>query len=334
VKSAARLPSESTLHAVINPAAGNGRAGRHWPRFARALESNGFDVRAAFTTGPGDATEIARQLAEQGAATVLCVGGDGTANEIVNGLVLDDRPVNPATRLALIPCGTGKDLGRSLGTRDIASTIRALKAGVTATVDVGRIQYLDSLTQQLVTRYFANVADTGIGAQTAARINASSKRLGGLVSYLSGAVHSIVTYSPWDAEVEVDGRVVYSGDAGMIVFANGAYFAGGMHVAPMASLCDGKLDVFVLQCVGKGALLTSLLPRVYRGKHVGCPGVLHVTGERAVVRSLRGMLVEMDGEQVGGCPVTVGTVPGVLQVFGLPEALERVGGCKELVCKP
>jgi YegS/Rv2252/BmrU family lipid kinase len=325
----AGMRSSSTLHAIINPAAGNGRAGRQWPGYARELAAHGYDVRPSFTTGPGDAVEMAQRLGEQEAGTILCVGGDGTANEIINGLLSDDAPIHPETRLVLIPCGTGKDLGRSLGTRDIATTIRALEVGATARIDVGRIQYIEPITGQLVTRYFANVADTGIGAQTAARINASSKRFGGLVSYMTGAVHSIVTYSPWDAEVEVDGRVVYSGDVGMIVFANGAFFAGGMHIAPMASLCDGKLDIFVLQGVGKGALLTSLLPRVYRGKHVGQPGVLHIPGEHAVVRSHRGMQVEMDGEQVGGSPVTVDVVPGVLSVIGLPEALDRVGGCTE-----
>jgi diacylglycerol kinase (ATP) len=194
-------------------------------------------------------------------------------------------------------------------------------------IDVGRISFLDARTGYLETRFFANVADTGIGAAVAERINASSKRFGGLVTYASGAVQAIVAFSPWDAAVEVDGKTVHAGDAGMVVFANGRYFAGGMLVAPEASLCDGQLDIFVLEGVRRRALLTSLLPRVYRGRHVGQPGVVHLRGARATVRSAAGMLVEMDGEQVGRTPITVESVPRVLRVVGDASALERAGGC-------
>jgi diacylglycerol kinase (ATP) len=305
------------LHAIVNPAAGSGRAGKRWPGYSRSLVAAGFTIQAHVTTGPGDATVMARQLAEQGAETILCVGGDGTTNEVVNGLIAEDLPVNPHTRLAVIPCGTGKDFARTLGTRTVQATIQALHAGSSALVDVGRIQYLDSRTGHLETRYFANVADTGIGAATAARINASSKALGGLVSYLKGAVHSIVVYQPWDVTVEVDGALLYSGDAGMVVFANGRYFAGGMLVAPDASLCDGQLDMFVLE----------LLPRVYRGKHIGRPGVRHVRGASATVRSSAAMLVEMDGEQTGVAPITVSVARQALRVVGASDAFARAGNC-------
>jgi diacylglycerol kinase (ATP) len=321
--------STSLLHVIINPAAGSGRAGRRWPAFEAEISRHGYDIKPNFTEGPGDATRIARQLAHDGARTIVCVGGDGTANEIVNGLIADKLPIDPETRLALIPCGTGKDLGRTLGTRDVESMLRALADGTTAMVDVGIVTCSDSRTGERVNRYFANVADAGIGAETAARINSSSKALGGFVSYFSGAVRSIASFTPWDVTVEVDGRPAYSGSAGMVVFANGRYFAGGMNVAPDASLCDGLLDIFVLKGVGKRALLTSLLPRVYRGKHVGHPGVIHLTGSQATVQSTAGMPLELDGEQIGTTPLMVGVLPGVLRVVGTQEALARAGGCTE-----
>jgi YegS/Rv2252/BmrU family lipid kinase len=289
------------------------------------LQAAGFTVETHLTTGPGDATLLARRFAEQQVDTVLCVGGDGTTNEVVNGLISHDAPVSPTTRLAIVPCGTGKDLARSLGTRSVEATIAALQAGSTGRADVGRIQYIDARTGHLESRYFANVADAGIGAATADRINASSKALGGLVSYLTGAVKSIAAYEPWDATIEVDGVEVYSGLVGMVVFANGRYFAGGMLVAPDASISDGRLDIFVLEHVGKRALLTSLLPRVYRGRHIGRPGVRHLHGASATVRSADDMLVEMDGEQVGRVPITVGVVPRALTVVGDAESLLRCG---------
>jgi YegS/Rv2252/BmrU family lipid kinase len=322
-------PSTALLHAIINPAAGSGRAGRRWPDYEAEISRHGYDIKPTFTDGPGDAIRVARQLAHEGARTIVCVGGDGTANEVVNGLIEDGRAINPETRLALIPCGTGKDLGRTLGTRDVESMLRALADGATAMIDVGRVTGAHPMTGEPISRLFANVADAGIGAQTAARINSSSKALGGFVSYLSGAVRSIAAYQPWGITVEVDGVPVHEGSAGMVVFANGRFFAGGMKVAPEASLCDGLLDIFVLEGVGKRALLTSLLPRVYRGRHIGQPGVTHLTGSRATVHCAAGMPLELDGEQLGNTPVAVDVLPGVLRVVGAANALAEAGGCTE-----
>ncbi len=322
-------PAATTLHVVVNPMAGNGRAGRKWPGYARQLRDAGYDFKAYLTTGPGDATDIARRLARRDVPTLVCVGGDGTMNEVVNGLIDADQPVSAVTRMLLIPCGTGRDLGRSLGVRGVEDAIQALREDCVATIDVGRIQHLDTQTGQLVSRYFANVADTGLGGATALRINRSSKRLGGLVSYMSSAVRSIATFQPVGVAVEADGQGFYDGAANMVVFANGAHFAGGMHVAPMASLCDGLLDVFVLEDVGRRALITDIMPRVYRGAHVGRRGIRHLAAASASVRSEAAMLLEMDGEQIGQTPVQVAAVPRVLRVFARPEALRLVGGCTD-----
>lgn len=317
----------NTLHVIVNPVAGNGRAGKRWPEFNNALAAHGFETVAHFTTRPGEATTIARRLAEDGAGTIVNVGGDGTLNEIVNGLLVDDRPVNPQTRLALIPAGTGKDFCRALGVASLEQALHAIDADVTATIDVGRIRYIDQRTGQPAQRYFVNCADGGLGAEAAARINASTKMFGAVGTYLTGAVRAIIAFSFRDATFTVDGVEVFNGRSGMVVFANGPTFAGGMRVAPAASLCDGKLDIFVLQDVGKRALLFSLLPRVYRGKHIGRPGVLHVRGTSATATSPVEMLVEADGEHVGRAPLEVGIIPSVLRVIGSAPALARVGGC-------
>lgn len=324
-------PSTGLLHVIINPAAGSGRAGRQWADIESAISLHGYDVQAAFTAGPGDATRLAREMAEDGARTVVCVGGDGTVNEVINGLIDGDRPVNEMTRLAIVPCGTGKDLGRTLGTRDVEAMLRALADGTTALMDLGRVSYQDATTGEMRSRVFANVADAGLGAATAERINRSSKALGGFVSYFTGAVRSIVAFKPWQVAVEVDGASIYDGSAGMVVFANGRYFAGGMLVAPDASICDGSLDIFVLEGVGKRALLTSLLPRVYRGKHMGQPGVIHLQGRSATVTCAAGMLLELDGEQVGSTPVSVDILPGALRVVGAGDSLASMRGCMEQV---
>ncbi len=319
----------TTLHVVVNPMAGNGRAGRRWPEYAKHLRAAGYDFKAYLTTGAGEATDIARRLARHDVPILVCVGGDGTMNEVVNGLIDADRPVSEHTRLLVIPCGTGHDLSRSLGVRSVEDAIRALRDDCVATIDVGRISYLDTQTGQLTSRYFANVADAGLGGATALRINRTSKRFGGLVSYMSSAVRSVASFEPVTVDVTADGETVFDGRANMVVFANGAHFAGGMRVAPMASLCDGRLEVFVLEDVGRRALITDIMPRVYRGSHVGRPGVRHLSATRATVRCDEGMLIEMDGEQIGQTPIEVVVVPRALRVFGLPETLQLFGGCTD-----
>lgn len=334
--SAGRIPvSESSgstpdqaefLHVIVNPASGNGRARKRWQRISATLMQHGLHHDVTFTSGPNDATRIARELALAGTRTIVAVGGDGTVNEILNGMIENDIPVNSNTRLLVLPCGTGKDLGRTLGTGKVETAIHALKQDRTAHIDLGRITYQTS-DGETSTRYFANVADLGLGASVAERISHSSKALGGLVTYLVAAVRTIVKYKPAEIRVDAQGETIFHDAANMVVLANGQYFAGGMKVAPTASICDGLLEMYILADVGRRALLTSLLPRVYRGKHVGREGVLHVRAASVEIHSASGMLLEMDGEPLGMAPIRVEVVPRVLPAVITSEARDGMAGC-------
>ncbi len=320
------LTPADSLHVIVNPASGNGRGHKRWPKIAESLERQGFNYEVVFTSGPNDAARIAREMADSGAHTVVAVGGDGTVNEIINGLIHNDKPVNNDTRLVVIPCGTGKDLGRTLGTGLPDTAARALRANVTMNMDIGRIRFqtTDGRTE---TRYFANVADLGLGAEVAQRINRSSKAFGGLITYLIAAVRTVIDFQPREIAVDIGGVRVFHASANMVVLANGQYFAGGMRVAPTASICDGLLEMYILVDVGKRALLTSLLPRVYRGKHVGRDGILHIRTGSASILCPAGMLMEMDGEQIGRSPIQVDVLPQILPVIVDPSALRESGGC-------
>ncbi|MBA2452225.1 MAG: diacylglycerol kinase family lipid kinase [Chloroflexia bacterium] len=316
------------LHVIVNPASGNGRGRKRWPRIADSLGKHGFNYEVVFTSGPNHASEIARDMAAGGAHTIVAVGGDGTVNEIVNGLLHNDIPVNDKTRLVVIPCGTGKDLGRTLGTGSPEAAASALRANSTTLMDIGRIRF-QTMEGHTETRYFANVADLGLGAEVAGRINHSSKALGGLVTYLAAAVRTIISFQPREITVDIGGDRVFHAPANMVVLANGQFFAGGMRVAPTASIRDGLLEMYILADVGKRALLTSLLPRVYRGKHVGQHGVLHIRAGSAAILCPAGMLMEMDGEQIGRSPIQVDVLPRILPVVGDPDALRAAGGCAD-----
>jgi diacylglycerol kinase (ATP) len=314
------------LYVIVNPASGNGRARKNWPKISATLMTHGLHHDVVFTTGPDDATRIARELATAGARTIVAVGGDGTVNEIINGMMDDNSPVNPETRLLVLPSGTGRDLGRSLGTGQVETAISALVQGSTAKIDLGRISY-QTHAGEPATRYFANVADLGLGASVAERLSGSSKVLGGLLTYLVAAVKTIIRYKPTEIVVDVQDDRIFHDSANMVVLANGQYFAGGMRVAPTASICDGLLEMYILTDVGKRALLTSILPRVYRGRHVGREGVLHVRTSSVTIKSPSGMLLEMDGEQIGMAPVRVEVAPRILPVIIAGSAMERMADC-------
>lgn len=314
-------PAGKLLHVIVNPSSGNGRAAKRWPDFARAIEQHGYETDVHFTTGQGDACRLAREMAEAGVETIVAVGGDGTVNEIINGMIRDDVAISPGTRLALVPSGTGKDLSRSLGTREVEYTLRALELDAVTHIDIGRIEFQAAGDGAPVSRYFVNVADLGLGADVASRINRSSKALGGLMSYMINSVKTIVVFNAQDVRVTVDDALAYDGRAHLVIFANGRFFAGGMHIAPDSSLRDGLLDIFILEDVSKRELLTSLLPSVYRGKHIGKRGVHHLKGACATVECGQTMLIEMDGEQPGHGPATIRTVPRVLPIVAAGAVL-------------
>lgn len=299
---------------ILNPAAGNGRAGREWPGLARRLRAAGIDFRQLVTCGPGDATLLARLAVDEGAARLIVVGGDGTINEAVNGIReavaagVDEAPV-----VALIPLGTGSDLARGLGLPNDTAAIETLRHGSVRAIDLGTVTFRDADGQE-ATRLFANVADFGLGPVTSQLIAQGSKRLGP-AAYLYGALSAIAGYAPTAIRITVDGTTLYDGPSGMAVVANGTYFGGGMHVAPRARLDDSLFDVLVLGSTNRRALVSSILPRVYRGAHLGHPAIAHTVGRTVTIDAAKPFPLELDGEIVGTTPAQFTLLPGTLRLL-------------------
>jgi diacylglycerol kinase (ATP) len=303
---------QSTL--ILNPAAGNGRAGREWPALAERLSTAGIAFRQMVTCGPGDATLLARQAIAEGAGRLIVVGGDGTLNEVVNGY-LDDggNVVQDAPALAVVPLGTGSDFARGLGISGETAAIEMLEQGQLRPLDLGLATYRDMQGRE-ATRAFVNVADFGLGPETSELIARGSKRLGP-AAYLYGALQAIAAFTPTPIRVEVDGAPVYDGSSGMAVVANGSYFGGGMQVAPNASLDDGAFNVLVLDCASRRTLVTEILPRIYRGTHISHAAIRQARGRTVTIEAAKPFPLEVDGEIVGMTPARFSLVPGALRVL-------------------
>ena len=295
---------------LVNPASANGSTGRRWPELAHRAARAGLVGETLMSERPGHLAELAERAADDGAAVVVAVGGDGTVHEAVNGLLRSRRAGDVA--LATLPRGTGKDFVRSLRIpRDLDGAIAAARDGAVRTVDVGRASFTGwdgSATET----HFANFAGAGISGAIARRANVSSKAMGGRISFVWATV---AVFSSWKSEpvvVEVDGER-REGPMFEVLAMNGDYTAGGMWAAPEAKLDDGLFDVLLIGDVTKADFAITF-PKIYRGKHIGHPKIEHLRGRRVTVTSATPLPVALDGEQPGTTPATFEIVPGALRV--------------------
>ncbi|MCU0578653.1 MAG: diacylglycerol kinase family lipid kinase [Desulfobacterota bacterium] len=306
-------PGKGPWRIIVNPASANGRTGRRWGRTAVLLRRLLPPFEADLTTAPQQAGELACRAAEQGVETIGIHGGDGTVNEVINGLL--GGPVRQETVLALLPSGTGADLVRSLGlSHSLSRAAQQAAAGHPRPVDVCRAEFT-GLAGGPCRRYFINVADIGFGGEVVRYVNSHSKRLGGRISFLIGLLATLACYPNKPIRVALDGQPPFEVRASSIVIANGQYFGGGMWVAPTARVDDGLLEIIVVGDVRRGEVLTNI-PRLYRGTLAGHPKVQTFQAGKVLLESEAEVLIDMDGELVGRLPVCFEACPGKIRIRG------------------
>ncbi|MGA9351944.1 MAG: diacylglycerol kinase family protein [Anaerolineae bacterium] len=296
---------------IVNPVAANGAVGRNWTRVCDFLQAEGAKFDAILTEEPGHATRLARQALDDGYRTIVAVGGDGTVNEVLNGLV-EEGAVDPEVTLGIIPCGTGADFSRTVGIpRDYVGACRQLLRFETRLVDLGRITCLRQ--GQEVERYFINVAGLGFDGEVAELANRSPKVLGGTITYLACLFTSLVTYRNKNVELSFDGQHL-RGRLNSVIVCNGRYFGGGMFVAPGASLDDGIFDVVILGNLNKLEVVVNL-PRLYKGTHLTHPKVSLCHAREIHVEARERMFLQAEGELIGEAPATFQIIPRALRVL-------------------
>jgi diacylglycerol kinase (ATP) len=245
-------------------------------------------------------------------AEILIVGGDGTINEAVRGII---DPQGPRTAhrptLSILPLGTGSDLARGLGLFSVDDAMAALCDARIAQLDVGMLRDAAPDAENLC---FVNVADVGLGACVAERVNRNTKALGGLPSYLLGALRELAHLRVGWMEVFVDEQQIHAGPLAMALIANGRYYGGGMQPAPQASMTDGLFDVVLLRDLPRLTMATQLLPKVYSGAHIHHRGVIVARGSTVAVQCEHEQPVSQDGEVTRMTAFTATVVPSSLRV--------------------
>jgi diacylglycerol kinase (ATP) len=251
----------------------------------------------------GDAEKWAREALRMKSDLVAVVGGDGTLNEVVNGLANRAHQ----TRIGIVPMGTGNDFARSLGlSSSLEENIDILKAAAkTACVDLVRVK-------SRRTRYFVNVSAGGFSGLVDKKITPKIKRTWGPLTYVRGAAAALRDLHAYKTHLVLNDEERFAAELYNVVIANGRFVAGGLPIAPAADPSDGLIDVVLIPKV-TGPELALIAAQILLGKHLSSNGIIFRQVRKISVRSRPGMWFNVDGELIGNAPALFQIVPRALK---------------------
>ncbi|HAE34154.1 MAG: diacylglycerol kinase family lipid kinase [Chitinophagales bacterium] len=301
-----------TWFMIINPVAGKGRAPKIWEQLSTYLSAANIDFQFAQTQAPGHARQLAHKALASGGRKLMVIGGDGTANEVVNGIF--HSGVDPQeVVLGMLSTGTGNDWVKTIGSHGRLDTIpRNLRTCDCVAYDAGKLVYTkDGKTHE---RYFLNI--TGLGFDGAVTRNLESgagwlhntrfRYWGALLQMLFKYRHTEVTY-------EIDGES-FTYPTLSVAAGIGKYNGGGMKQLPFADYNDGKLDLSIITNMSKLKMIISL-PKLQSGSFVRMKQVRTFQAKSIHMHSDMPLYVEADGEFLGEAPVHIGIIPDALRIL-------------------
>jgi diacylglycerol kinase (ATP) len=298
---------------ILNPSAGSNHAARVWPSIETALKEMQLGYRLYVTEGPGDAIRLAATAAREGYEVVVSIGGDGTANEVINGLMQAHNEGVTLPALGLIGVGRGSDFAHAVRIPPaIEAAVRTLVEDHRMLIDIGRVSggiYPEG-------RYFGNCV--GVGFDAVGTIEAAKlPRLGGFLSFLIAVVKTIFLYDQGPlVQLRYDGKSMQERTL-MVSVMNGRRLGGGFWMAPESSLDDGKLDICVVRQVPRRRVLT-LVPHFLRGTQSSQAEITMLRASQIEIQALEGNLpAQTDGEilSIEGQQLTIEVIPRMLTVI-------------------
>jgi YegS/Rv2252/BmrU family lipid kinase len=259
------------------------------------------------TTAPGEARQLAAQAVQEGFATVIAAGGDGTANEVVNGIA--DVPHGLASvRLGLVPLGTINVFARELGLpRDPVGAARTLAGGQEMTVDLGLVEFGSNGHSQR--RHFLQLAGAGLDARAVELVSWELKKKAGPLAYVAAGLKAMQETQPM---ISVEAAGPFSGQ--LVLLGNGRYYGGSFEFFPKASLRDGLLDVCVLPKVNVWRGFKTLLGMA-TGQALRFWPRQHFRVAAVTLSSSSRVGLQLDGEYAGELPAKFSVLPQALRVI-------------------
>lgn len=304
----------SRIAFIVNPHAGNGSTGSKWPMIEALARDRLGPFEAYMTRGPGDGVVRVKNALAEKVRLLVCVGGDGTLNEVVNGMMMHEASVRSDLALGFIPNGTGCDFVRTVSIpQDLEQAVDLIAAGTVRSIDLGVLSFRDDQGHER-RRYFHNITSFGLGGDVARRVNRTTKALGPFVSFMWATLISIFSCGKKKIRLRVDEGFERDLRIWNVAVANGQYHGGGMWVAPGASVCDGILNVTVIGDLSIPEIFLNL-PKLYNGKINDIDNVTTLAGEKVKASSNEQVLLDVDGEQPGMLPIDIGIVPDGLNII-------------------
>lgn len=286
---------------IVNPKAGRGKAEKALPVIRRLFASSEVESDIYVTEGPGDATNEARRAVQQGYDAVISAGGDGTANEVVNGIAGHD------VTLGVIPCGSGNDLAISMEIpKSIDLACEVILRGNTQKRDLGRV----------IDRYFANSVGIGFDAAVAKTASQSFRSfpIRGIPLYVLALFSTLLQFKGCEAYVTIDDETVMNIHPLLIAVGIGRTYGGGIPIVPFAIPDDGLYDVCTVEAIGSLEVL-SKLPKALKGKHISDPKTRLLRAKSVHIQLSTVMPLHMDGEVFEADSMEFSIIPGGLKVF-------------------
>ncbi|MBK04830.1 MAG: hypothetical protein CL920_09280 [Deltaproteobacteria bacterium] len=312
---------------IVNPRSGGDRTRRIIGDLLGTIRHHFPDAQTQLTSAPGHAIQLARDAAHQGTDLVVSIGGDGTLNEVVNGLMLAKEQDNLSTlpQLGVLPQGTGGDFRRTFGVEHrFEAYLQKLKEDVSRPLDIGRATFLNH-EGQTTTRYFANILSVGVAGLVDQYVADSSRAMGGSAAYFTSSLKAIQRCALAQLRCTIYERVSGQPEERVLhlrsrnlAICNGQFFGGGMKVAPMADPQDKTFDLINFNTTTK-VQLTYLFRSIYEGTHTQLDTVQHTQAARLDIELLNDdvrdtFLLDVDGEALGTLPLRIELVPHALQL--------------------
>jgi len=303
------------LHMIINPTSAGGRTAMLQSDILKLVEQQiGTTYSVCITEQPMHAVTSAAEALEQGCTKFLVVGGNGTINEVINGLMQNGMETSRTNTLGIISSGSGEGLARSLGLpRELEEQIRVALWGKPRNIDVAKVSYTDSKGVRK-SRLFINESQIGIGAEVVRSTTQHRKRVGGLIAYGLRTLSLVFRYQSPCMKIVVDGTFETTRKVMGIAIGNGAITAGGMRLTPKADLNDGLLNVLIINEQKLPQRVRSFLS-IYSGHHGEAPAFDYVNGTSIAVRSDAPVGLSADGEFLGFLPCSIELLPSSIRIL-------------------
>jgi YegS/Rv2252/BmrU family lipid kinase len=298
---------------IVNPNAGNGKGKHDWDLISDFLKKAKLIYEVRFTERKGQAMDLSIEGISAGFRNIVTIGGDGTLNEVVNGVFLNKSCPTTDISLGLVPVGTGNDWGRMFGIPlDYEKAIDIIRENKHMVHDVGKVSFYDG--QDKKERYFINIAGLGFESVVVKKTNYQKDhgRSGKLI-YLYNLLTSLLSYKNTKADVIIDGEKK-SADIFSLNVGNGRYCGGGMRQTPDAKPDDGLLDVTIINGMGKFEIIRNL-KILYDGTILSHPKIDGYKCKNIKVSSESDIFVEADGESLGHTPAEFSICPAAIRII-------------------